>query len=328
MSCKIDVISNNRRTTKVSLTLSSLIGPDTLVLPEVLSKDNLPSNPNPPLSRSDYKAWPHLRNLELPQIDDAVTVLIGVDIPEAFWIEEERRGGSKELYAVRSKLGWAIIGKRYLNDSETKVYVNFVNTAADQLLEQQIQCLWTLDNVPLPKRSIPLSTEDRYALQVIKGSKNFVDGLYEIALPWRPGSPQLQDNRTQALSRLTSLKKRLEKGHNFKDKYVSAVEFYIANGHAELVDSSALDSRIWYLPHHSVLNPRKPNKVRVVCDDEARFGGTSLNEQLLKGQDFLNSLIKVLVRFRSENVTVVTDIEKMFQQCRVAPRDRKYLRFL
>ena len=125
MSCKIDVISNNRRTTKVSLTLSSLIGPDTLVLPEVLSKDNLPSNPNPPLSRSDYKAWPHLRNLELPQIDDAVTVLIEVDIPEAFWIEEERRGGSKELYAVRSKLGWAIIGKRYLNDSETKVYVNF-----------------------------------------------------------------------------------------------------------------------------------------------------------------------------------------------------------
>ena len=95
----------------------------------------------------------------------------------------------------------------------------------------------------------------------MKGSKNFVNGHYEIALPWRPGSLQLQDNRTQALSRLTSLKKRLEKDHNFKDWYVSVVESYIANGHAELVDSSALDSRGWYLPHHSVLNPRKPNKV-------------------------------------------------------------------
>ena len=123
-----------RRATKVSLTLSSLIGPDTLVLPKVLSVDNLPTNPNPPLSRSDLKRWPHLRNLELPQIDGAVTVLIGVDVPEAFWIEEERRGGSKDPYAVRSKLGWAIIGKRCLNVSETKVDVNFVNTAADQLL--------------------------------------------------------------------------------------------------------------------------------------------------------------------------------------------------
>ena len=76
----------------------------------------------------------------------------------------------------------------------------------------------------------------------MNGSKNFVNGHYEVALPWRPGSPQLQDNRTQALSRLTSLKKRFEKDHNFKDKYVSVVESYIANDHAELVDSSELDS--------------------------------------------------------------------------------------
>ena len=199
--------------------------------------------------------------------------MIGVDVPEAFWIEEERRGGTKEPYAVRSKLGWAIIGKRYSNDSKTKVDVNFVNTAADQLLERQIECLWTVDNVPLPKRSVPLSKEDRYTLQVMEGSKNFVYGHYEIALPWRPGSPQLQDNRTQALSRLTTFKKRLEKDHNFKDKYVSVVESYIANGHAELVDSSDLDSRGWYLPHHPVLNARKPNKVRVVFDCAARFGG-------------------------------------------------------
>ena len=68
--------------------------------------------------------------------------------------------------------------------------------------------------------------------------------------------------------------------------------------------------------------------MRVVFDCAARFGGTSLNEQLLKGPDFLNSLIEVLIRFRSEKVAVVADIEQMFHQCRVTPRDRKYLRFL
>ena len=68
--------------------------------------------------------------------------------------------------------------------------------------------------------------------------------------------------------------------------------------------------------------------MRVVFDYAARCGGTSLNEQLLKGLDFLNSLIEVLIRFRSEKVAVVADIEQMFHQCLVTPRDRKYLRFL
>ena len=80
-------------------------------------------------------------------MDGAVTVLIGVHVPEAFLIVDERRGSCKDAYAVRSKLGWTIISKRCRNDSATKVNVNFINTAADHLLEQQIECLWTVDNV-------------------------------------------------------------------------------------------------------------------------------------------------------------------------------------
>ena len=96
--------------------------------------------------------------------------------------------------------------------------MHFINTAADQLLERQVECLWTVDNESLPHRSVLLSKEDRYALQVMIGCNNFMNGHYDIALPWRPGSPQLQDDRTQALSRLTSLKKRPEKDWNFKNK--------------------------------------------------------------------------------------------------------------
>ena len=95
--------SIRRRATKVSLTLSSLIGPDTLVLPEVSSVDNLPTNHYPPLSQKDPKTWPHLRNLKLPQINGAVTVLNEVDVPEAFWIEEERRvAANSPMPAVKS----------------------------------------------------------------------------------------------------------------------------------------------------------------------------------------------------------------------------------
>ena len=68
----------------MSLTVSSLVGPETLTLPEVLSIDCLPANPNPPLSRNDLKIWPHLQGVDLPQRNGSVTILIGVDVPEAF----------------------------------------------------------------------------------------------------------------------------------------------------------------------------------------------------------------------------------------------------
>ena len=87
-----------------------------------------------------------------------------------FWVLEDRRGGSSNPYAVRSKLVWAVVGRKYPDSSVTDVGVNFVNTvAAKQPLDRQIECLWTSDNVP--NCDIPLSKEDRYALQVMKEAK-------------------------------------------------------------------------------------------------------------------------------------------------------------
>ena len=85
---------------------------------------------------------------------------------------------------------------------------------------------------------------------------------------------------------------------------------------------------VWYLPHHPVFHARKPEKVRVVFDCAAKYLGTSLNDQLLQGPDLNNNLIGVLMRFREENVAVVSDIESMFHQVRVDPSDCDALRFL
>jgi len=83
-----------------------------------------------------------------------------------------------------------------------------------------------------------------------------------------------------------------------------------------------------YLPHHPVQHPHKPEKVRVVFDCGAKYLGSSLNAQLLKGPDFMSSLVGVLTRFRLEKVAIVGDVEQMFHQMYVDPKDRKYLRFL
>ena len=48
---------------------------------------------------------------------------------------------------------------------------------------------------------------------------------------------------------------------------------------------------------HGVTNVNKPGKVRVVFDAAAQFDKRSLSEKLLKGPDYLNTLIGIFFRF-------------------------------
>ena len=63
-------------------------------------------------------------------------------------------------------------------------------------------------------------------------------------------------------------------------------------------------------------------------DCAARYKGYSLNDSLLQGPDLANNLVGVLIRFRQEQIALVADIEAMFHQIRVPPKDRDSLRFL
>ena len=106
------------------------------------------------------------------------------------------------------------------------------------------------------------------------------------------------------------------------------INSYLSQGHAQLVPSEQSTCAGWYLPHHTVMHPHKVEKIRVVFDCAAKYGRCSLNDQLLRGPDFLNSLVSVLTRFRVDKIAVVGDIEQMFHQVLVDPEDRRYLRFL
>ncbi|KAJ8411417.1 hypothetical protein AAFF_G00162250 [Aldrovandia affinis] len=99
-------------------------------------------------------------------------------------------------------------------------------------------------------------------------------------------------------------------------------------GDAEPAPKTPEGQTVWYIPHHGVYHPKKPEKLRVMFDCSAKFHGVSLNDMLLTGPDLINSLLGVLCRFRKEAVAVICDIEKMFHQFLVPPKLRNYLRFL
>ena len=104
----------------------------------------------------------------------------------------------------------------------------------------------------------------------------------------------------------------------------------IENGYAEKVPSMRRSERnnVWYIPHHGVYHPKKPNKIRVVFDCAAEHRGESLNKHLLQGPDLTNNLTGVLCRFREESIAFMCDIEAMFHQVRVDESHRDLLRFL
>ncbi|XP_046551822.1 uncharacterized protein LOC124261551 [Haliotis rubra] len=73
---------------------------------------------------------------------------------------------------------------------------------------------------------------------------------------------------------------------------------------------------------------KKLNKIRVVFDCSAKYGGLSINDVLLQGPDLANSLIGVLARFRTDQVAFMGDVEAMFHQVKVPREHQDYLRFL
>lgn len=80
-------------------------------------------------------------------------------------------------------------------------------------------------------------------------------------------------------------------------KYSTFMDDLLVKGYARKVPNEQCDKQsdaTWYLPHHPVFHPQKPDKVLVVFDCAAEYGGTSLNKELLQGPDLTNSLVRVL----------------------------------
>ena len=158
-----------------------------------------------------------------------------------------------------------------------------------------------------------------------------MNGHFQVGLPWRTNPPYLPNNRLMVERRAALLKKRLLKDKDLFSKYNATMNEYIQEGHGERVPTDELqpgDRPVWYLPHHPVTHPLKPEKVRVVFDCAAQFAHMSLKRQLLQGPDLTNNIVGVLTRFCQEFVGLVANIQSMFHQVRVEPRDCDALRFL
>ncbi|XP_071944668.1 uncharacterized protein [Antedon mediterranea] len=309
-------------------------------LPKVYTKDRMPVSHHHIPTASDVRRWPHFSDVHLPHVNADIGLLIGNNVPDAYTPRQVRTGPAGSPHATQTALGW-IAWNVIRNDGsrsgkEDILAVNKATISAIQEVEDNRkleklvrECI----NYDFPERTIDdrkeWSQEDRRFMAVVEKSCRLKDGHYQISLPFR-SDLNLPDNSEVAVRRLKGLEKWLLRDSKLHSDYNDFMSKIIQNGYAEIVpikDLARADGKVWYIPHHGVYHPKKPDKVRVVFDCTCKYHGVSLNDLLLQGPNLTNNLIGVLLRFRQENVAVMGDIVSMFYQVHVPKDECDFLRF-
>ena len=329
-------------------------------LPRTYSRDEIPAKRSQIARPESVSGWSHLQriaNYLMPyQHDVDVGLLIGANCTKAIKPREVIPGTDDDPYAVRTTLGWGVIGimncttaksqenhcfcnrivSREIDCNQTKLKTISHLVARTQAKKvfapAQLSKMLERDFSETSREDHALSFLDKKFLNVLESNiQHQDDGHYEMPLPLKEEGLKLPNNRSLALSCLERLKQRLKRDRRYRDHYEAFMKEMIDKGQAERVPDDELqltNGRVWYIPHHGVYHPQKPDKIRIVFDASAEFKGDSLNRHLLQGPDLTNSLNGVLCRFRKEPIAFTCDVEGMFHQVFVNPEYRNLLRFL
>ncbi|XP_028407859.1 uncharacterized protein LOC114530488 [Dendronephthya gigantea] len=339
------------------LVVESLDGKTGYKIPNVYECNDIPDSRDEIPTPKVAAAYPHLQRIskEMPDIcnDANILLLIGRNVPPLHKVHKSLNGPKNAPWAQLLDLGWVIVGNVCLNGAHKpdlacyrsnilengRPCPNFFRTAPslhsarkeefrngyfDDNIGQNVFNTSKDDNKP------GQSIEDLKFASIMEAqmTKN-AQGNWEAPLPFRNPATKLPDNRQDTLKRFNNTRKMLQRKPDMEKHYHEFMGKLLEKGHAEPVPDECLNSNAarWYLPHFGVYHPRKPGKICVVFDSAAETSGISLNKMLLSGPDLTNSLIGILLRFRTGPVAFTVDIEQMFHAFFVNARHRDFLRF-
>lgn len=169
---------------------------------------------NLPIKRAEIpptdfqERWKHLKGVQLPTIAcDKVGLLLGVDVPEAHWVIDQRIGKPKQPYASLTMLGWALFGPTGQLD-KTSAFINCleakgsVEEAILKLVEHEFS-----ENKYSDK--VAMSLCDKTIMEITDKQTVLLDGHYQVPMPWKVDWDSLPRSRCSFIiskSRIAPLK--------------------------------------------------------------------------------------------------------------------------
>ena len=220
-----------------------------------------------------------------------------------------------DLCVQKTQLGWAVVGGISSTPRES-VSCNLVD------LNKQLTKFWEVEECSgETARSLEdILCEEHYKKHTSRDN----DGRYVVRLPFKDNGIDLGNSKQQALRRFNSLQSKLNSNPQLQDEYAKVIQDYLDKGHMSRVEGEP--SKGYFLPHHAVLKlSSTTTKVRVVFDASAKTDkGYSLNQTLFTGPLIQPKLFLHLLYIRIPRYIVMADIEQMYRQILLDPRDRQY----
>ena len=280
--------------------------------------------------------YPHLRSIPYRKLClKDIKVILGQNLYNLIRPLEyasDPKAESSTPFAIRSQFGWTLAGPLPKGHLRGINCTNQLALSADTELANQIKHWWDIESYGTRVQVDGKSREDKRSLQIMR-EKTFFDGeRYTIPMLWHNEQLPMPNNYFPAFKQFLSLEKRLNKDVELKEAYSKTIEKDLQLGFVRIISREELlktkEQKQWYLPHHPVVNPNKPGKVRRVCNAASEHHGVSLNSHLMTGPDLLLNLVGMILRFREEYCALSADIESMFLQVKVPDSDAKCLRFI
>ncbi|XP_059922876.1 uncharacterized protein LOC132468987 [Gadus macrocephalus] len=255
-----------------SLRVRGLSSKDWINLPPAYTTDFIPLERSHIPTPKTAERWNHLKGMaqKIPELMDCkVGLLIGYDCSRALAPRSVITGRDDEPYAIKTDLGWSIVGNSSRGARSTEVTGLCHRIAVKELpplTPATVIKALEFDFRDSNHRERSISQDDIHFMQLLNRTVHQnADGHLEMPLPFKT-RPQLPENKRLALVRLKHLKRKLDKNSKFKEDYVRFMEGLFNDGDAERAEDELVPGNVWYVPHHGVYHPRKPNKIRVVFD--------------------------------------------------------------
>ena len=265
------------------------------------------------LTQSSYE---HLRDLPLADRAGggvlAVSILVGADY---YWSLVEGtlvRGAPWEPVALATKLGFVLSGPTMVMCDN--VHANTVNLTATHVLKvessvinhgdvaAELKKFWDYESFGIHDDNATLY--DKFVNEV-----EFVEGRYQVRLPFKEDHDLLPDNFALCKSRLVSLLRRLSVKPDVSRQYNDVIREQLKKEIIEPVDQGTTNGvgKVHYIPHIEVIRvDKETTKLRVVYDVSAKAQSTtpSLNDCLYAGPPLFSLIYDILLRFRVHKVAI------------------------
>ena len=269
----------------------------------------------------DVAKWLGLSKAKLHRGSGPVDILVGLDHPVLHTGETQK---VQNLVARNSPLGWVIFGISPGSESQVnKVYHVKFSSPVD------ITDFWKTESMgvdvkPCVCEADKLSQIEREEAKIIEDSCEKVGDQWLMPYPCKRDPKSLPDNKVQAVKRLQATE--IAKAYQLQFEEMNALKFARKLSDVEIKDYKG---PVHYVSHHEVLRPeKKSTPIRIVFNSSANFQGHCLNDYWIKGPDLLNSLFRVILRFRENAVAISRDISKMYHRILIPERDQHVHPFL